>query len=523
MTNAYTNAIAKIAAVVAALALVAMSFVSFAPANAADTFTRDLTVGSSGADVTALQTWLISKGQSIPAGATGYFGAQTQAALAAWQAANGVAPAAGYFGPITRAKVNMAGGSTTGGGSTSSGDLEGGAGSVSSYDLMSGFSNEEVGEDEEDVEVAGLEIEVDDGSDLEITAVRVSFTQNSASEDFEDYAEEVSFWLDGEEVGRVDADGFDDNNDFTKTVSLDGAVIKADDTGELTVAVSGISNLDSADAGDTWDLDFEQVRFEDAEGAIISEDPQTGVETFEFQTFASAVDAELKVSLTNDEDAINEAHVIDTDDNDDTDNVEILAFTLEAEGDSDLIIDELDVNFDSTVVNLENMVTDVKLLMDGEEVGSENMTGGAGTDETITFEDLDMTIDAGEEVEFTVEVTIVDGVTNGATLSATIGATERTAMDVEDESGENMTNRSGTAVGEAAELRQSGIMLKLVSVDADVTTEGDAQAPTSDKGTFVITFDVTAFDTDAYVDNSAPLAAGSQRRPEPRKINSLKA
>ena len=41
-------------------------------------FTSDLTMGSSGAQVTCLQQGLISMGFSIPAGATGYFGAQTQ-------------------------------------------------------------------------------------------------------------------------------------------------------------------------------------------------------------------------------------------------------------------------------------------------------------------------------------------------------------------------------------------------------------------------------------------------------------
>ena len=70
------------------------------------TFNTNLTVGSTGADVTALQNLLISKGFSIPAGATGYFGSQTKAALSAWQAANGIAPAVGYFGPISRAAVN---------------------------------------------------------------------------------------------------------------------------------------------------------------------------------------------------------------------------------------------------------------------------------------------------------------------------------------------------------------------------------------------------------------------------------
>lgn len=64
-----------------------------------------MTKGATGASVSALQTWLIAKGYSIPAGATGYFGAQTTAALAAYQKASGISPAVGYFGPITRAYI----------------------------------------------------------------------------------------------------------------------------------------------------------------------------------------------------------------------------------------------------------------------------------------------------------------------------------------------------------------------------------------------------------------------------------
>lgn len=73
------------------------------PTSSSCSFTRDLTVGVSGADVTCLQNALIAKGYSIPAGATGYFGSQTKAAVMAWQAAAGVSPAAGYFGPKSRA------------------------------------------------------------------------------------------------------------------------------------------------------------------------------------------------------------------------------------------------------------------------------------------------------------------------------------------------------------------------------------------------------------------------------------
>ena len=118
-------------------------------------FTSNLTIGSSGAEVTALQNFLIGKGHVIPAGATGYFGAQTKAALAAYQAANGIAPAVGYFGPMTRANVNAATPAVPGTPGTPAtpavpGNLEGDAGSVEEYELVSGINNEKVGEDEED-------------------------------------------------------------------------------------------------------------------------------------------------------------------------------------------------------------------------------------------------------------------------------------------------------------------------------------------------------------------------------------
>ncbi|TSC65745.1 MAG: Uncharacterized protein G01um101477_350 [Candidatus Doudnabacteria bacterium Gr01-1014_77] len=75
------------------------------------TFAKDLTVGSRGADVTALQEMLVSGGHLVmPAGAAyGYFGGLTKAALIKYQLAKGITPAAGYFGPKTRAMANASG------------------------------------------------------------------------------------------------------------------------------------------------------------------------------------------------------------------------------------------------------------------------------------------------------------------------------------------------------------------------------------------------------------------------------
>ncbi len=79
-------------------------------------FTTDLTIGSKGADVTALQDILIGAGHLVmPAGvAKGYFGTLTQSAVSKWQASAGITPAAGYVGPKSRAALNaMSGGTTT--------------------------------------------------------------------------------------------------------------------------------------------------------------------------------------------------------------------------------------------------------------------------------------------------------------------------------------------------------------------------------------------------------------------------
>lgn len=71
-------------------------------------FTRDLSVGSQGNDVKALQEILIDAAIGSAAaklaqvGATGYFGALTKQALIEYQLANSLKPASGLFGQLTR-------------------------------------------------------------------------------------------------------------------------------------------------------------------------------------------------------------------------------------------------------------------------------------------------------------------------------------------------------------------------------------------------------------------------------------
>ncbi len=84
-----------------------------ASAAQAYTFSKYLTVGSTGADVSALQQWLIDSGFDIPsiksgAAQKGYFGQQTKAAVVKYQASVGL-PNTGFVGPLTVAKLNGTG------------------------------------------------------------------------------------------------------------------------------------------------------------------------------------------------------------------------------------------------------------------------------------------------------------------------------------------------------------------------------------------------------------------------------
>ncbi len=70
-------------------------------------FNTNLTIGSTGPDVVALQQILISQGYLVmPSGVSlGYFGNLTKDAVIKYQTAKGISPASGFVGPITRASL----------------------------------------------------------------------------------------------------------------------------------------------------------------------------------------------------------------------------------------------------------------------------------------------------------------------------------------------------------------------------------------------------------------------------------
>ncbi len=68
-------------------------------------FNRNLSIGMSGYDVLVLQRFLRWKG-FFTGECTDFFGPKTLSAVMAFQRANGLSPAAGFVGSLTRAKIN---------------------------------------------------------------------------------------------------------------------------------------------------------------------------------------------------------------------------------------------------------------------------------------------------------------------------------------------------------------------------------------------------------------------------------
>lgn len=411
-------------------------------------------------------------------------------------------------------------------------DLQGTAGDITVTDT-SDYSSEEVGEDEEEVPVYTFEVEADNDSDIAVTSVKVELMQGTAadSESIDDYIDSVQIMVGDDVVGSADADEFNEDSDtYSKNISLDCAFVGADEAVDFTIAISSINNIDGSDLDTAvFNIGVSQVRFEDADGVSttdsftldVTDDTEDEAleELFTFATFATANDVELKVATATDDDAdaINEAHVIDIDDNQDTDEVEALAFTLEAEG-SDINVTEIPVLFttvEATGNDPDDLFNSATLWMGTTELASESFlsTDGDGSTEVITFSDLDIDIDEDDTESFivTLDVKATDtGLDNGDTVVVALDGTRVDLIEADDASGEELAtgDLTGTATSETNAFYDAGIMVELVSKDVEVAEGDPAATLDSDLATFTYVFDVTAFDGDAYIDATDPALTG---------------
>lgn len=470
--------------------------------------TVTLMVGSKGSQVSAMQA-------VVGATADGNFGPMTKSKVMAFQASKGLT-ADGVVGAMTGAALHTA--STANcddngdDNNDNNGDLDGDFGTISDVDELSTYNNEEVGEGQEDVAVLGMDVEADKDGDIMLRSIKVSFdsTGNTGSDNLDDYIESVSIWMGDEMIGEADADEFNESGAvYSKTISVDDAVVRADETEEVLVAVTGANNIDSDDlSGDSWTVDVDSVRFEDGSGVVTTDSSTGDIDGMDvaiaFVTFSDSADTELKISTDSDSP---EADVVMVDDSSSTDDVVLLKGKLKLEGDSDAVLDEMPVTFSPVGANINVIAESLKLVIGDEEYSEAVPSIADGASGSVTFDNLDFDIEAGDTVEFEVvaDITDLDGTifAEGDSLEANVTSTNRDYMDIENEEGDQLSDSSektGTATGEAQEFRTEGVMVTLVETDTDVTA---GTSSNDDLGQFTIKFKVKAMGDAIYVSSAA--------------------
>lgn len=480
-------------------------------ANAA--FTRDLTLGSTGADVIELQTWLETKGfLVIPAGVSkGYFGALTQAALAKYQMSAGITPAAGYFGPITRAKIAAEGMPSTPDEDEDededNGDLSGGEASLENFDLSSGDDTEV--EEGSTAAIAEIEFDVEDG-DVSIDRIDLQLEAASTTQeetDPWDAFESLRLLVDGDEIGEADLsdeDNYLDEDDGTIRISGIDYVVREGETVTIVVEVTAQGSVDGSDVMAEWEISLAGDTDAEAEDAIRATDAE-GIQQYvgddtsvTFDIEEEGADDDLTVRSSSDD---IDAATLKVEEDEKSEMHSIFVFDLEAE-ESDMELDsiQIDLEIGSSTVDMTNVISDLVLEIDGEEFDDWSFVSGASAStSTVEFDiDGDFTIDEDSEVAVVLmaEFKAANGTNyaSGETIQASIDS-----GSVEAEGADDLTS-DGSATGDEHTLLTAGL-----SVEEAPTVDSDSE---DGVGTFTFEIELTAFEEDVTIATSST-ASGS--------------
>lgn len=505
-------------------------------------FLRDLSIGSTGADVLALQQFLNMSpdtrvavaGAGSPGMETQYYGQLTAAAVSKFQVKYraeiltpvGLVNPTGYFGAMSRAQANdlCAGGVVDPGDDDDTDDdtddneeLEGGEASLEDFNGQDG-EDTNLEEGQENAPVAEFEFDVEDG-DVRIERIDLVFDgEGNEEEDPWDAFENVSIWVDGDEIASVDAD---DEDQWEEDTPYSGAhrirlndvdwVIREGETAEFIVAVTVGGSVDGAGTGAAdWTVfvDEDGIRAMDAAGL----DQYTGEEGsindlsdvdegVTFDIGEEGGDDELTVSSSNEDP---EATTLQLEENDQSDWLTVFAFDLDAEDSTnDIEIDSLPVDVSVSADTYDTYVNDARLVIDGEEYDDFTVSNGNTQDATLTFEFDDGELVIGEDEVATavleLEFKALDEANEGTTIEASVDGDLIEAEGADDLDDSQI---GGTASSETHTLRTSGVTLDIVSVEESVQDNTD-DSTADDEGIFTIEFEVTAFEEDVFINRTA--------------------
>lgn len=464
------------------------------------TFNTDLTIGSTGADVTALQNDLIAGGYLAAGLNTGYFGSLTAAGVSKWQAANGIS-ATGYFGPLSRAKLNASSSmssSTSMASTTTSTSNVASTGSIATNTGVEGIltvnlnstpsSGENVYEGDSKDALIGIKLQAQ-LSPIDIQRVQVDLGNSTTF-----YTKFFSNLYLVSDTGQILAQAALNTNTVTKqtsgatneyylTFSGFNYTIPGDNSVHvLTVEGDLYSSIDSSLAGTEVPVTIDANGIRGVDGAGVDQYGPVNNSISNTVTIQKSLADSVQVQLSTDSSTPLATQAVASQGSNDNelDGQTALVFDLYSQKDWTQL-DNLTVGFNGTVGSGSASATTAYLYAGSQQISSAAISyNGTGQYGTATFQNVDYQVSENTTQPFTVKVDIKNANSVSRTWYATISPT---AVLAENSVGDTVSsaagNLTGSAIGNNIVVTSAGPVFTLVGTPTIATQQSSSQNNTS--------------------------------------------
>ena len=490
------------------------------------TWTRPLSMGSTGFDVMRLQQFLNNDPSTVVsafgAGSKGaetqYYGPATAAAVTKFQnkyraevlTPVGLVSGTGYFGPSTMTKTNalcrvvVVPTPTPAPTPTPTPTPSGNEASLDKFKTSSG-DDTNLEEGQQNVQVMNVEFDVEDG-DITINRIDVAFGYQFGDEDDPwDTFEEVSLYVDDKKVASVNTSresewSDDDPYAGAHRVRFSNLDIDVDegDRAKFSVAVTLENSIDGADTGLSWDVFIPNNGIRARDEAGINQYAGSNNETVNIDINEAGSDDELSIKTSTDDP---DGTLLVLEDNTRSGWMTVFAFDLDTDDSAnDIEVRELPVSLTVSSSTVGTFLSDVRLRIGNDTYDDVTITDGVTNNMVFEFDNNEFVIDAGdkETVEVEVRFRALALAYEGTTIQ---GSASSTNIDAEGADDLKANQLSGSATGEVHTMRTSGVNAK--SPNTTIKTQGD----NSTLGIFTVSFDLTAFENDFYIAENAGQSA----------------